>query len=393
MTRDRSGPRQSLVVVQMLRGLAATLVLIGHVQGAVLAAAAPLGTRPWVVQGFPGGFGVDLFFSISGFIILTSSGDDAGRPGGRRRFLRKRIIRLVPMYWLFTLLFLPLLLAGRTAPRGDLGSALLASFLFVPHRAVVGPDGAFPIYDLGWTLNFEMFFYAIFALFLSRPLRTTAAGSASVLLLLVIAGLALPHGAGAVLSVWTAPILVEFVLGLAIGVAFLSPLRLPASVSVALVALAVAWVLLDPARLGMKPPGAVTPNDLRRVLGWGVPAAAILAAAVFHEKRRPIAAARVTASLRRLGDASYSLYLVHPIVIVVLLKIWDEAVPVPVRCALTVWPVLGFGLFAAAIVSGLAVHHAVERRLMLAMRRPAFPGALFLRDAFVMPAWSRRPGR
>ena len=373
MTPRRTDDAHRLVLLQILRALAAIAVLIGPVQGAVLAGAASAGTR----ARFPGGAGVDLFFAISGFIILTSSAAEAGRPGGRARFFRRRLVRLVPLYWLATLMFLPILLAGRTPPRGDLAGALAASLLFIPHAAVIGPAGVFPVYDLGWTLNFEMFFYVVFGLFLSRSLRTAASGTGLCLVLLVVAGSAWP-GSGALRAVWTAPILIEFVLGLFAGLLFRSAFRPPLAACLLAATAGILLLALDPWRMTGKPPGSVTPNDLVRVLGWGIPAALVLFGAVFAEKCRSVPPIRPVRWLRTVGDASYSLYLVHPIVVIVLLKIWDQTVPIATRQQLTTWPVFGFALVAAALAAGLGVHRFVEvpltraaGRLLHARRRVA----------------------
>ncbi len=375
--RETGGHR--LVLLQILRALAAIAVLLGHVQGIILVGGVTLGTHPWTLARFPGGSGVDLFFAISGFIILNSSASDAGAPGGRMRFFRKRVVRLVPLYWLATLAFLPILLVGRIAPRGDLARALTASLLFIPHAAVVGPVGVFPVYDLGWTLNFEMFFYLVFGLFLSRPVGAAGVASGLLLVLLVVAGAMFP-GSGVLRSVWTAPILLEFVLGLLAGMAFRSSSRPPLAACLFAVVLGLALLAGDPMHLATKRPGSVTPNDLGRVLGWGVPAALILSGAVFVEKGRSIPLVRPVKWLRTLGDASYSLYLAHPIVLIVLVKVWNRAAPLPMRRELTTWPALGLVLVGAAIASGLAVHRFVEipltrvaHRFLQARGRPAVP--------------------
>ena len=359
----RQGEGHRLVLLQALRAIAAIAVLLGHVQGAILTAGAAVGMRPWVVARFPGGCGVDLFFAISGFIILTSSASEAGAPGGRARFFRKRAARLVPLYWLATIVFVPILLAGRVAPRGDLVSALAASLLFIPHAAVIGPVGVFPVYDLGWTLNFEMFFYAVFGSFLACRLGTAGLASGALLSLLVIAGAAWP-ASGTLHAVWTAPILLEFVGGLLVGMAFRSSFRPPLAVCLLTAAAGIWLLVLDPMALAGTPRGSVTPNDLVRVLGWGVPAALVLSGAVFAEKCRPIPLVRPVVWLRTIGDASYSLYLVHPIVLIVLVKIWNTTVPHAARQELTTWPVFGASLVVAALAASLAVHRFVEIPLM-----------------------------
>src|SRR6185437_16127795 len=94
-----------------------------------------------------------------------------GLPGSPRAFLVRRLIRVVPPYWLFTsaMLLATALFSTRIAHPALDGWHVLASYLFVPWK---NPYGRFyPVLILGWTLNFEMFFYALFALGLHWPKR------------------------------------------------------------------------------------------------------------------------------------------------------------------------------------------------------------------------------
>lgn len=92
--------------MQYLRALAASMVLVGH----VLAEAEHYFGFDIPLRGLPWTRGVDIFFVISGFIIVLVSRDLHGTPGGVRTFLRRRFRRVVPLYWLFTTLMLCILL-------------------------------------------------------------------------------------------------------------------------------------------------------------------------------------------------------------------------------------------------------------------------------------------
>ncbi len=118
-------------------------------------------------------------------------------------FLRARAIRIVPLYWLATLL--AAILAGTTN-----AGHLLASLLFLPHA---GPDGmGWPMLVQGWTLNFEAFFYAAFAASLVLPARIRLPVLTAGFGALILAGLAL-HPEDAALSIYTSPMLLEFLAG------------------------------------------------------------------------------------------------------------------------------------------------------------------------------------
>lgn len=193
--------------LQALRALAALLVLVGHVRAEAehyFALVLPGAAIPWTR-------GVDLIFVISGFIVSLSARRYARQP---LRLLGRRIWRVVPLYYLFTLLMVAALII---APGGvketslDL-SGLMHSLGFLPHAR---PDGRIaPILSLGWTLNYEVFFYLLVALALTLPRPMIWA-------CLALIGFALPGLVGQPTSVpgifWTNPITLEFAFGILIA--------------------------------------------------------------------------------------------------------------------------------------------------------------------------------
>jgi peptidoglycan/LPS O-acetylase OafA/YrhL len=110
-----------------------------------------------------GAAGVDLFFVISGFVMVYSSMNLIGDRKGWLVFSQRRVIRIVPMYWLATTIKLVLMvLAGEFVLHARFSSLdTVMSYLFLPTR---NSDGnLFPLLGVGWTLNFEMLFYLLFA--------------------------------------------------------------------------------------------------------------------------------------------------------------------------------------------------------------------------------------
>ena len=122
------------------------------------------------VPDFPmGAAGVDLFFVISGFVMVVASADLFGQRGAPPYFFLRRLARIVPLYWLLTGIFVFILFAGRHHSSSWLSaSEVVTSLLFIPHSL---PNGAVaPVYGLGWTLNYEMMFYVVFsAVLFLRP--------------------------------------------------------------------------------------------------------------------------------------------------------------------------------------------------------------------------------
>jgi len=246
--------------------------------------------------------GVDVFFVISGFIMLV-----ANRRTGPGQFLLRRVIRVVPLYWVLTLALVLIALVRpelfRTTVLGT--SYVLRSLLFIPY-ANPGHDGDIvPLLVPGWSLNFEMFFYLLFALLLLLPgrRRVAAAGLLFVTLLLTPAlfpGLAWPRE----VLFYASPRLLEFWLGMVIAQAMLEARldAVPAVLAAGVAALGAAILLAAP-----ELPAAL-PAGLNMTLVVVLPAAAVILGVVALERQGQI---RDIGWLHWLGDASYSMYLSH----------------------------------------------------------------------------------
>ena len=256
--------------IQALRALAAMLVVLVHLN--------PL--LPWPAPDW----GVDLFFVLSGFIMVI-----AATPLGPALFAGKRIARIVPLYWLVTLftvvcaVVLPTYFQNTTANLAD----ITRSLLFIPFTK----DGLElrPILYVGWTLNYEMFFYALFAVGLA--LRRPVIFSTISIVALVSIGIFVPLGTMA--SFYTSPLLLQFAFGMLIGVVYLR--RALVLWQAAILAICAITLL----SIGHAFPA-------HRAFSYGLPAAALIYAAASLEahgwRQRGLSA---------LGDASYALYLTH----------------------------------------------------------------------------------
>jgi exopolysaccharide production protein ExoZ len=195
--------------VQYLRGIAAMMVVWAH--SMVQVSATPTFIR---LPDF-GPYGVDVFFVISGFIMLVTTWD---KPMTPREFIWHRIRRVVPLYWLATLLMVGI---SMVAPelfktlKWDVLS-LLKSLFFVPYDSLSFPGSTFPLLVPGWTLNYEMFFYALFAIsmFLGKPLRLPLL--AGTLIVLVADGYVF-HPGNVMARVYTDQRLLEFGAGMILG--------------------------------------------------------------------------------------------------------------------------------------------------------------------------------
>lgn len=282
------------------------MVAVHHVQpdAAIVAMHAGLSFSrsdilPWMA-------GVDIFFVVSGFIMVHASQDLFGRVGAAPTFLKRRLARIVPLYWGMTILFL---LVGFAAPAAlnsgvpSLGQ-ILASYLFWP--AVSTQGVVQPVYSLGWTLNYEMLFYALFAVGLLLPRRWTLPA-----VTLALAGLVGAESMGGPLPLpfgfWGQPIVLEFAAGMGIAVLRKKGFRLHGALRVAVAACGVA--VLFAAAHGWDTEGTWS------VVLWRGSAAVLLVLAAACGRERTVPPAFPIRALAAVGDASYALYLVHPFVI------------------------------------------------------------------------------
>ncbi len=328
---NAAGMRGDFLSIQYLRGLAALGVLLFH---ASQRAGAAFGA---------GAAGVDVFFVISGFIMWTISARRAAGPGD---FLLRRAGRIAPLYWTITLLVVGLdVLRPSLFPNMRLTAPhVIQSLLFLPHR---DPTGAVaPVIVPGWTLNYEAFFYIVFALTLLAPVGRRAWALTAALGGLCLLGLFLPHGRWAAVDTYSDPLILEFVAGawLAKAAAAGRLGSLPAAVAAIGAGVAILTVV------------AVTgadPQGWARLLYWGLPALLIVWGALSLEGagRLPL-----FAPLKLLGDASYSLYLIHGLALSLAFKlIGGWGLPAPLAVALAT----PFGVLA-----GLACYRLLERPLL-----------------------------
>lgn len=226
----------------------------------------------------------------------------------------------------------------------------MTSFLFIP---LDNGTGTFrPILGQGWTLELEMMFYAIFATCLAFPRKTGMALLCGALVAIPVAGIFIHSGP---FHFWTSAIVIEFLIGVLIGLAYRG--RQPTSFSghIPTVLVIVATWLVAVRLLG---PGNI--YDWR--FGSWAAAGAVVAIAVFSRQTE-----NREGWLAKLGNISYSLYLVHIIVLLVIAKVSDEMFGERIPL------VLGIGYVATTIVGSLIVaslsYRWIERPMEHAIKR------------------------
>ena len=298
--------------IHYLRAIAAVMVVAVHVFDYGLVPIDDESLVHWLEEG------VAIFFVISGFVMVTST---RGRAIGPAEFMRRRILRVVPLYWVLTLGWLAY------ATDWDIGH-LASSLMFLPSPDPVTGVMRSPILEPGWSLNFEMFFYLVFAavLILPEKLRLWSVAIALVLFLQSAEWFDLPPN----IAYFASQNLLLFVAGMALA---RFNLRLPVWASAAgFAGLAVAPQFTD-----------------NFILCVFVPAVAIVAGA-----------RSLDGHLRKwqlpslLADASYAIYLSHLFTLQVCSIFVAPYLPGPV--ALVV-------ILALSCAVGILVHRRIENPL------------------------------
>lgn len=250
-----------------------------------------------------GSFGVDIFFVISGYIMCRILASEPTMPAGV--FLRRRLIRIVPPYWFFTLLvfflaaYHPNLFSSTRANLAELSKSLF----FIPF---IKESGLFrPILFVGWTLNYEMFFYVVLALGALLWRKHAVAIGSFIILLAVFICSHLPSS-NVYARFYGQNYLLEFLAGISSyhlaewagkKRRFLPPVILYLTV------LACATSLIAVA-------GFFTVDAKFNAFIFSVPSFVLVLSMVLLSQSGHDARSR---SLVLIGDASYVLYLMHPL--------------------------------------------------------------------------------
>lgn len=338
--------------IQALRAIAASLVALFHTQQAFSAKVSqPLFAQENYLFGF-GAVGVHIFFVISGFImVLTTTA--SGQPYSATRFLKRRFLRIYPIYWLCALAYIGIhALLG--IPYGLSAGEYVGALTLWPGDAprIIGP---------AWTLSSELYFYLSFGLAMMLGFHRGLIVLTATFLLAIAVGAIIPNK-GPILLLVTNTLLLEFLAGTGIG--WLAKAgRLPSRMGPALTGLAVALFVIGIA-FGYE--------RLPTAMGWGVPSAILVLGLITWETHS--GANSTVRRFGRLGDSSYVLYLIHILAITVAVQfsLWAPDI---FRLAP---PAAAVVVTTMAIVLAEVVHRGLEQPLLALLKPKRGPG------------WSRR---
>lgn len=306
-----------LHALQYLRAIAALVVVYAH-------ACIQVPEYHAQVMEF-GSFGVDIFFVISGFIMLYISKPNH-TPGA---FMVNRIRRVAPLYWFFTLLMVAIFIVMPSVfSKADISAeTVFKSLFFIPHFSSAHPGEIWPIVAPGWSLNFEMYFYLLFALslFAKENLRL-------ILITVAITGIFLlatfSQSEGPIAQFLSDDVVFEFIFGMLLAYAWKRGWRLSSMAGAALFVVGFALLILHSQKIGLGNTNALG------IIVNGIPATMVVAGTLFIKLPE-------NKFLVLLGDASYALYLSHIFVLGLLRKVLP--------------PILGDGQIAAYLFVAIAM--------------------------------------
>lgn len=320
---------ERIAILQGLRAYAALAVLLFH---AGHAAAKHAGENPLLAVTFLGQAGVDLFFVLSGFVILHSVVAAGKTPGS---YAYARIKRIFVPYWPIGIAF-ACYTYGFTHAEAATPSAYLASLTLMP----IGR----PALNVAWTLQHEVVFYSLVGamLFTGWWRRGFALWGASIALCWLL-GIAAPKG--------LQPIDLEFLMGAAAWAVWnrgnsLWLLRFSIALSAGGLCLAlVSWTSGSLSEIGRIAVAA----QFAAALPWLIRAEQ---AGLVHTPKPVLF----------LGDASYSIYLTHVVGILLLAPLMQGLGPMAALVSATI----------AGLAAGIAYYLLIERPLMRALPRASF---------------------
>lgn len=353
MNQDQAASvTKKLELLQVLRALAAFIVTAGHVMHEAHTISNGQGSDFNYIP-YPNGVGVDIFFVISGFVIVYASRDLVTKSGAWREFMLRRLIRVVPLYWFYTALMVAAIMLFPTAI--DTASLefphVIKSLFFYPHMRPYG-DEVRPLLALGWSLNYEMYFYVIFAVLMCmKSLRAVMIGLSLYLIVSVISAMIFPDFPVA-LDFWFSHFVLEFLAGAWIAYLFVNDIRLPRW-------FLIPFMVISAGLLCLLALPVFQGSDIGMALRFCI--GALLVGGVVlprhAEYREP------SKILTVLGDSSYSLYLSHPFVIGGMKLVW-----IMLGLTMSLWIYVGVTL-VACLIGGYLSYRLVEKPALECLKR------------------------
>jgi peptidoglycan/LPS O-acetylase OafA/YrhL len=330
-----------ILSIQYLRGVAALLVVLSHIAWKNVQAGGS--TLHWWHQA--GTFGVDIFFIISGYIMVYITQNMHQKPHNIRIFLKKRFIRIIPLYWFYTLIALAifLIIPERVNSAGG-GTDILKSFFLLPlasnENYLVG---------VGWTLHYEFLFYILFSfgLMLSRTAGNLAV--ISVILFSLFFSIFIPmEGMNYIFYSFLNDIFIEFALGIFLYFLLLRVKQIHWGISISSIIIGIIFFYYLHTGGSFTGVHHIDTGTSAFLICFGV-----VSLEYFWRKRE-------CKLLMLLGNASYSIYLLHPFILVAVVMISSKLENILSLSESSLIIIM----FISSIIGGYISHIFIEKRLI-----------------------------
>jgi exopolysaccharide production protein ExoZ len=349
---------KNLPYLQIARGIAALIVVLHHITGAEF-----FYFNVTTFHGFflAGWNSLDFFFVLSGFIIYYVHDRDLGQKARWKRYFSKRFVRIYPIYWLIALAALTMILAGNETTTKASLAEIGSNPAYITRSLLLIPQSTMPFLVVSWSLCYEVFFYLVFGLAIVLGRRTLWIAAACYL---VLFGFRLIYPNvfqdSVALSFFSSNYHIEFILGILTAWCFKAGLNIRRGWIIGLVLFAAAWAV------SFSFEGDLGKFSLNSRLVYGCISGLIILSIARLSIKKENALGRF---LMLLGDASYTLYLIHPIVLAILFK---GITRVGVQgdhpwVNYTIFPIaLGLCILASVIV-----HAKIERPILQFFNKPS----------------------
>ncbi|MEM8935001.1 MAG: acyltransferase [Pseudomonadota bacterium] len=340
---------QRIASIQFMRFFAALLVVFNHSVNFVTAARGESRDTLFVYIGEFGQSGVHFFFVISGLIMVVTSANKFQTPGASWQFLQRRFLRIYPIYWLYG----AIAFVAAMAMDGEAGFnavQTLGAFLLAPGLSA-------DLIFTGWSLTYEVYFYLAFALILPFAMMRGLVGLSCFFVVSVALGFLIPFENATTSTIFNT-LLLEFVFGMWVGWLILYADKKWERLAVWAIAAGV---------LGFAIGIAIDFNRLPTAIAWGGPSALIIFGIAMLERGGKLP--KFFERTAWLGDSSYSLYLVHAMLIghvVSLLKALGLVTAVPAIFSVIL-------LIPIMVIIGILAFEWIEKPLIGRLR--AMPSA------------------
>jgi exopolysaccharide production protein ExoZ len=340
--------REKVASIQFLRFVAASIVVLFHTTVALEKYFAGSLTHYFVSNAVIGASGVHIFFVISGFIMVYTSFRAATGHFDSAKFAFRRLIRIYPIYMICALFYLCVYFAF------DAGKNLSVAQLFGSMFLLPGYSGL--IIGPGWTLSYELYFYLCFGIAMTLGL-VRGLLALTLFFIAAIAARFVFDTSNPFLHVFTSSLLIEFLLGAWIGYAAVSLVRIGNTIANMMLVASLAGFLAGVVFGFTRLPSSLT---------WGLPSALLVAGLVFRENNGSVPS--LIQKFSFLGDSSYSLYLLHVVLIDIVIFL---AIGLFEQTRVFISLVTPVGMMAACflivaycIVAAFLSYEFVERRVL-----------------------------